>query len=165
MDWNTTCSQACPERADSRARLITVPRAINYSLGSLLSLFGCLLVGLAIGTMGAFVQAHRVVFPVGSLVVAIPWGALLVLLTLVLVTRVACWVVGSRLAGFLLFGGWAVSTLGFALESGSGDLAISGGARQWGYVIGGALLGAAAVWLPLPSTGHVDRGMRGDRLP
>jgi len=115
--------------------------------------------------MGAFVQAHRVVFPVGSLVVAIPWGALLVLLTLVLVTRVACWVVGSRLAGFLLFGGWAVSTLGFALESGSGDLAISGGARQWGYVIGGALLCAAAVWLPLPSTGHVDRGMRGDRLP
>jgi len=83
----------------------------------------------------------------------------------VLGTRVACWVAGRRLAGFMLFGGWAVSTLGFALESGSGDLAISGGARQWGYVIGGALLGAAAIWLPLPSTGHVDRGMRGDRLP
>lgn len=113
-------------------------------LGSL----SCLLIGLVVGTMGAFVQAHRWVFPAGGLVVAIPWGALLVLLALVVVIRGACWVAGSRWAGLLLWAGWLASTLGFALESRSGDLAISGGGRQWGYVIGGVIFGAAACWLP-----------------
>jgi hypothetical protein len=117
-------------------------RALGY--------IGCLLVGLAVGTMGAFVQAQRQVFGVSDLVVAIPWGALLVLLALVVTIRGAWWVVGSRWSALLVVAGWLAATLGFALESGSGDLAISAGARQWGYVIGGAMLGAAACSLPPP---------------
>ncbi len=119
-----------------------VLRALGY--------IGCLLVGLVVGTLGAFVQAQRQVFGISGLVVAIPWGALLVLLALVVTIRGAWWALGTRWSALLVVAGWLAATLGFAVESGSGDLAISAGARQWGYVIGGAILGAAACSLPSP---------------
>jgi hypothetical protein len=118
-----------------------VPRLLGYS--------ACLLIGLVVGVMGGFVQAQRWIFPLPDFVIAVPWGALLVLLVLVLVIRGACWTLGSRWAGAVLFIGWLAGTLGLALETPSGDLAISGGGRQWGYVIGGAILGAAACSLPM----------------
>ncbi len=155
-DWNATCSPEWPDRADPQVLLTPTARTLGY--------LGCPVLGLAVGIMGAFVQAHRLVFPLGSLIVAIPWGALLVLLAVVTLTRSACWVVGSRLAGFLLVAGWLASTLWFAMESGSGNLAISAGARQWGYVIGGTLLGSAAFLLPMTRRLPV-LARSADRLP
>lgn len=126
---------------------MTRPAAILLRISGFL---GCLAVGVFVGSLGAFVQAHRLVLPMNGFVIAVPWGALLLLLSLIIVIRGAAWALWSRGAASLLFLGWLVATLAFALESGSGDLAISAGPRQWGYVVGGAILGAAACSLPVP---------------
>lgn len=105
---------------------------------------GCLAIGLVVGLTGGFVQAARLI--IGPVVV--PWGLVLTVLVLVLAIRGAVWGLGSRLGGWLLFGGWLLATVGLAAESPSGDLAISAGGRQWAYLLGGVILGAAAASIP-----------------
>ena len=114
----------------------------------ILAALACLATGLVVGACGAFVQASRLIL--GPLV--LPWGTVLVLLVVVLAIRGAVWGFGSRPGGWLLFGGWLLATVGFAAESPSGDLALSAGGRQWGYLLAGVILGAAAASVsPLPT--------------
>ncbi|MDO8732298.1 MAG: DUF6113 family protein [Actinomycetota bacterium] len=114
-----------------------------------LQLAGIFLVGLLIGLIGAFVQADRFIVsaPWGLLVV--PWGTVLVILVLVIVIRGATWYIESRWGGAVLFAGWIAATIVMSAESTSGDLALSGGGRQWVYLLGGVILGGAAAVFPV----------------
>ncbi len=105
--------------------------------------------GFAIGVTGAFIQAHRLIFPIGDFVVVVPWGTVLLLIAILLVTRLATIAVGSRWAGWLFFTGWLAATVLLSADSPSSDLAISSGARQMVYLFGGIVLGAAAATLPV----------------
>lgn len=104
----------------------------------------CALAGSATGIAGAFVQADRLIL--GDVVV--PWGMLLAVAAVVAVVRGSVWGMGSRAGGWLAFAGWLAFTVLLATQSPSGDLAISGGGRQWTYVIACAVLGAAAASAP-----------------
>ena len=110
---------------------------------------GLPVVGLLIGVLGSFVQADRWVVAVPWGILAVPWGMVSVLLTLVICIRGAAWLVLSRWGGGLLFAGWLLATLAMATQTPSGDLAISAGARQWTYLLGGVVMGAAAVTFPV----------------
>jgi len=114
-----------------------------------LQLAGSFLVGLLVGVIGAFVQADRFIInaPWGLLVV--PWGMVFVILVLVIVIRGATWLVESRWGGSILLAGWIVATIVMAAESPSGDVALSGGGRQWVYLLGGVILGTAAATFPV----------------
>jgi len=103
-----------------------------------------LLIGLLVGTLGAFLQASR------SMVagVAIPWGTVLVLIALVVLIRGAIEVADSRWAGWALFAGWLGATVLFASPMPWGALVISAGNRQMAYLIGGVILGAMAATIP-----------------
>lgn len=111
---------------------------------NVLRALACLLAGTVTGIAGAFVQADRLL--IAGIVV--PWGMVLSVATLAAVVRGAVWGLGSRAGGWLAFAGWLAMTIALATRTPSGDLAISGGARQWTYVIGGAVLGAAAASTP-----------------
>ncbi|MFM7147812.1 MAG: hypothetical protein ACKOE2_01755 [Actinomycetales bacterium] len=123
---------------------------------------GLALIGLLIGVLGGFVQADRWVVAVPWGVLAVPWGTALVLLTLVLTVRGACWLACSRWGGGLLFAGWVIATLAMATQTPSGDLAISAGARQWAYVLAGVVLGSASTTFPV-LTPHADTIMEPGR--
>lgn len=110
---------------------------------------GLACLGLFCGIAGGFVQADRWVMPVPWGILAVPWGMVLVLWTLIVTIRGASWAVLTRWGGSVLFAGWLVGTLAMASQSPSGDLAISAGARQWTYVLGGVILGTAAVTFPV----------------
>lgn len=114
-----------------------------------LQFVGVFLVGLLVGVIGAFVQANRFIVPVPWGLLVIPWGMVFVVLVLVVSIRGATWLVESRWGGSLLFSGWIVSTIVMAAESPSGDVALSGGGRQWVYLLGGVILGAAAATFPV----------------
>ena len=114
-----------------------------------LRIIGLSAVGLAGGIVGSFVQATRAIVPLPSGQVGVPWGMILVLVTVVLVIRGAAWLIGSRAGGWAVFAGWLVATVVMAAESPSGDLAISGGGRQMTYLLGGVILGAAAATFPV----------------
>ena len=99
------------------------------------------ILGLALGTVGAFVQAAR------SQVVGItiPWGLIFVLGLLVLIIRLGVNVTRTRWAGSALFVGWLIATIGFATKTPwSADLIISSGGRQLVYLLVGVVLGSAA---------------------
>jgi hypothetical protein len=49
----------------------------------------------------------------------------------------------------LLFLGWPIATIDMAGGSTSGDLALSGGGRQWVYLLGGVVLAAVASTFPV----------------
>lgn len=106
-------------------------------------------VGLLVGLIGAFVQAERFIVSVPWGLLVLPWGMVLVIVALVMVIRGATWFVLSRWGGMALFLGWIIATIAMAGESPSGDLALSGGGRQWVYLLGGVVLGAAASTFPV----------------
>jgi hypothetical protein len=107
------------------------------------------IVGLLVGLIGAFVQAERFIVSVPWGLLVVPWGMVLVIAVLVMVIRGATWLVMSRWGGMVLFLGWIISTIFMAGESPSGDLALSGGGRQWVYLLGGVVLAAAASTFPV----------------
>ena len=107
------------------------------------------IVGLLVGLIGAFVQAERFIVSVPWGLLVVPWGMVLVIAVLVMVIRGATWLVMSRWGGMVLFLGWIISTIVMAGESPSGDLALSGGGRQWVYLLGGVVLAAAASTFPV----------------
>lgn len=110
---------------------------------------GLAIIGVLIGIIGGFLQASRVIFTVPWGLLVLPWGTMLVLLTVLLSIRGACWAAMSRWGGAMLFAGWLLATIAMATESPSGDLAISAGGRQWTYVLVGVVIGAAAVTFPV----------------
>lgn len=109
---------------------------------------GLLLGGFVFGVIGAFVQADRIVIE-GDSTIVIPWGVVVVLLALVAVIRGGAWLVRARLGGAMVFIGWIAATLLLAVESPSGDLALSSGGRQMAYLLIGAILGAGAATFPI----------------
>ena len=113
---------------------------------------GALLLALAIGVIvglsGAFVQAHRFVWQADGRYLTIPWGAVVVVVVLLLLIRTAGNLTGRRSAAWLLLAGWLASTLFLATESSSGDLAVSSGVRQWGYLFIGVVFGSALATFP-----------------
>ena len=108
-----------------------------------------LMLGLAIGLLGAFEQAGRWVtaWPWGQIV--IPWGMALMLLLLVLLIRGGAWLVRTRFGGWVVLAGWLACTIYLTTESPSGDLVLAGGTRQWVYVLAGVVLGSVAATFPV----------------
>jgi hypothetical protein len=109
-----------------------------------------LLVGLLVGLVGAFVQAIRYIWDSPWGYVVIPWGALLVMLVLVLTVRGAAWLAMTRWSGWAAFLGWLVMTLVLSSESPGGSVALSGGGRQLFYLIGGVVIATATATIPVP---------------
>lgn len=105
---------------------------------------GCLIVGVAMGICGAFLQACRSVVA-GAV---IPWGVVLALAALVLLVRAGVEVTRSRWGGWIVLAAWIGVTIAFAAELPSGDLVISGGGRQMAYLLVGVVAGTAAATIP-----------------
>jgi len=114
-----------------------------------LALIG-LLFGLLVGLVGAYVQAIRYIWDSPWGYVVIPWGALLVMLVLVLTVRGAAWLAMTRWSGWAAFLGWLVMTLVLSSESPGGSVALSGGGRQLFYLIGGVVIATATATVPVP---------------
>lgn len=106
------------------------------------------IVGFLVGLTGGFVQAHRSVWVFDGRYLVIPWGVIIVLVVLIVAIRGAATVTRLRSAGWLVVAGWLVATVLLALESPSGDIAVSSGLRQWGYLLGGVIVGSATATLP-----------------
>ena len=106
--------------------------------------------GAVLGIAGAFVQAHRGVLEVPWGVLVVPWGVPLVWLALLAGIRGGAWLVHTRWGAWSVMLGWLTATIALAAETPSGDLALSGGARQMTYLIGGVILASAAASLPVP---------------
>ena len=107
--------------------------------------------GLLVGLIGAFVQADRFVINVPWGLLVVPWDMVLVIVVLAFVIRGGAWFVMSRWGAMSAFLGWILATVVMAGESPSGDLALSGGGRQWVYLLGGVVIGAAAMTFPVLS--------------
>lgn len=107
------------------------------------------LIGVAVGLVGAFVQAARWVtaWPWGQLV--IPWGLVMVLILLLALIRGGAWLVRSRFGAWALLVGWLMGTIVMSTQSRSGDLALAGGVRQWVYLLAGVILGSVAAAFPV----------------
>jgi hypothetical protein len=121
-----------------------------------LAYFGCLLVGLAIGIAGAFLQGAR--FLVGG--VTLPWGLVVALVALLVLVRAGIEITHSRWGGWIVLLAWIAATVAFAAELPSGDLVISAGGRQMAYLLGGVIIGAAAATVP-----PIDRLRRPEGVP
>ena len=106
-------------------------------------------VGLLVGLIGAFLQANRFVINVPWGLLVVPWGMVFVIAVLAFAIRGGAGFVMSRWGAMALFMGWILATIVMAGESPSGDLALSGGGRQWVYLLGGVVLGAAATTFPV----------------
>lgn len=117
--------------------------------------------GLFLGLIGAFVQAVRWLSPVGS----VPWGAVLAALVVVILVRGAVVAAHSRWAGWLLLAGWLLVTVALAAESPSGDVALSGGGRQVGYLLATVILGSAVASFPAGWRGTSTGGAPSETLP
>jgi len=109
-----------------------------------------LLFGLLVGLVGAYVQAIRYIWDSPWGYVVIPWGALLVMLVLVLTVRGAAWLAMTRWSGWAAFLGWLVMTLVLSSESPGGSVALSGGGRQLFYLICGVVIATATATVPVP---------------
>lgn len=118
---------------------------------------GALAAGLVIGLIGAFVQADRFILTVPWGLLVVPWGMVVVIVILAIAIRGGAWLVGNRWGAMTLFFGWILATIVMAGESPSGDLALSGGGRQWVYLLGGVVIGAAASTFPvIPEKGRQE---------
>jgi|APLow6443716910_1056828.scaffolds.fasta_scaffold62399_2 hypothetical protein len=104
-----------------------------------------LVLGLLFGFAGALIQTFTIT--VGS--VRLPAGALLTLVAVVLVARAGAWWQGSRLGAITFSIGWLAASLMMGSKTGAGDLILSSGTRQMGYLIGGTILLATACGYPL----------------
>ena len=113
-----------------------------------LSLLAAAFAGLVIGLAGGFVQAHRVILTFDGRYLVVPWGAVIVVVVLLVAIRGAAKVMQRRSAAWFVLTGWLVMTFFLATETTSGDLAVSSGLRQWGYLLSGAVLGSAVATLP-----------------
>lgn len=107
-----------------------------------------LVLGLFLGFAGALIQTHTLAL--GS--VRVPTGSLLTLVAIVLVARAGAWWQGSRLGAITFSVGWLAATLMMGSKTGAGDLILSSGTRQMGYLMGGTILLAAACGFPLLPT-------------
>ena len=117
-------------------------------LSRVASMLLALLVGAIVGLTGGFVQAHRSVWTFDGRYLVIPWGVVIVIVVLLVSIRAAAKVTGRRAAAWLLLAGWLAMTIFLASETRYGDIAVSSGLRQWGYLLAGAVLGSAIATFP-----------------
>jgi len=110
----------------------------------------CVVVGFAIGLVGAFVQADRWLWRAPWGVMTIPWGALVVLLVLAVWVRGAGWLVMSRWGSWAALAGWLASTIWLAGQSGSGSMVLSAGGRQMFYLVAGVIVSSAVASVRIP---------------
>lgn len=122
------------------------------------SLVAATIAGMIVGLAGGFVQAHRTVLTFDGRYLVVPWGAVIVVVVLVVVIRGAARSTHLRSGGWLVLGGWLAMTFFLATESTSGDLAVSSGVRQWGYLLTGAVVGSAVATLPARSFASLRTG-------
>lgn len=104
-----------------------------------------LILGIFFGFVGALIQTYTTT--VGS--VRLPTGALLAIVAITLIARAGAWWQGSRLGAVTFSGGWLTATLLMGIETGAGDLILTSGDRQIGYLIVATILLSAACGLPL----------------
>jgi hypothetical protein len=126
-------------------------------IGRVLGALALVVLGLVIGSIGAFVQAARWIVDTPWGVWSIPWGVALVWVTLLIAVRGGTWLIRTRWGSWAVLVGWLAATIAFATESPSGDLALSGGGRQMTYLVGGVILGSAAATFPLPVSARRER--------
>lgn len=124
-----------------------------------LVLIAALVVGLVIGLAGGFVQAHRMIATFDDRYLVLPWGVVIVVVVLLIAIRGAAKLARWKAAGWFVLVGWVAMTFFLATETPSGDLAVSGGVRQWGYLLGGAVIGAAVATLPARSFASIRAGV------
>lgn len=108
-----------------------------------------LVIGMAIGCLGAFVQEETLTLDVRWGTLMIPWGMLLVWATLASSIRAGAWGSRTRMGAWAILVGWIFATIVFSAENASGGLVITSGVREAVYVIGGVILGAFAATLPV----------------
>ena len=113
-------------------------------LRKLVWLVAGVLVGLFLGTAGAFVQADR--FHIKT--TTIPYGVVLSLLMFVLAGLYAAREFQSRWPVIGMAIGWVLGTILMAVETGTGDLAIAVSNRATGYLIAGSVLGGLVAAMP-----------------
>lgn len=101
--------------------------------------------GFMLGVFGGFLQQHRL--EIGP--VELPWAALLVLAALVTSIRAASLNLLTRWAGGLWYAGWLIATVLMAVPNPSGDVVFGDDVATLGYLLGGSLIGASAVFWPL----------------
>ncbi len=121
---------------------------MNSVPGRVSVLVSFVVLGLIIGICGAFLQAHRWIPELFGRYLVIPWGTVLLLVVLVLVTRMATVATGTRWGAWLFVTGWLASTVLLSADSPSGDLAISSGGRQLVYLFGGIIVCTATATFP-----------------
>ena len=108
-----------------------------------------LIIGAAIGCLGAFVQEETLILNVRWGTVMIPWGMLLVWAALASTIRAGAWGSRTRMGAWAILIGWIFATIVFSAENASGGLVITSGVREAVYVIGGVILGAFCATLPV----------------
>ena len=108
------------------------------------------LLGAVVGLAGGFVQAQRILLDLPWGVTSVPWGVPLVWLALLAAVRGGVWAIRTRWGGWAVALGWLTVTVLLSAESPSGDVALSGGGRQFVYLLGGVILASAAASMALP---------------
>jgi hypothetical protein len=104
-----------------------------------------LVLGLFLGFVGALLQTYTTA--VGS--AQLPTGAVLALVAITFVARAGAWWQGSRWGAISLSVGGLTATLLMGMQTGAGDLILTSGTRQIGYMIVGTIVLSAACGLPL----------------
>ena len=107
--------------------------------------------GVLLGLLGSVVSAARIV--VGS--VTLPWGLVLVVLTLAVAVRAVVWSTGDRWAAGLLLGGWFAASAVLLLVSPGGDVILPDVPRTYVYLGSAFVLGLLALLWRLPE-GHAE---------
>jgi hypothetical protein len=101
--------------------------------------------GALIGLFGAPAAALRTtVFGV-----TIPWGVVLVVVTLGVCVRAASYWMRSKVAGALVTIGWIVVTLAYTALLPGGDVVLPDTSRTYGYLVGGFVACLVATWWPM----------------
>jgi hypothetical protein len=126
---------------------------VNPAVGRILILIALSAMGVAVGVTGAFMQAQRVIIELFDRYVILPWGMLIMLGLLIVLTRLATLAARSRWGAWLFLLGWLGATVLLAAESPSGDIAVSSGGRQLVYLFGGVIMCVAIATFPVSFRG------------
>jgi hypothetical protein len=120
--------------------------------GQLSSGIAMLTGGALIGLFGAPAAALRLTLHG----VTIPWGAVLVVVSLGVCARGASYWMRSKVAGVLVTIGWIAVTLAYTAFLPGGDVVLPDEPRTYGYLAGGFIVCLLATWVPLVK--DVDEG-------
>jgi hypothetical protein len=113
--------------------------------GQLSSGIAMLFGGALLGLFGAPAAALRTTMHS----VTIPWGAVLVVVTLGICVRGASYWMRSKVAGALVTIGWILVTLAYTAFLPGGDVVLPDVPRTYGYLVGGFVVCLLATWVPL----------------